>query len=96
MHDYLGDLTCGVSILLERLRFLRPSPAIKTAKVGALGVGIMGLVELEFHEVLLVAREEGMLPLRVLALLPCEELGTLGGVGIDVALGGRSLGGGPP
>ena len=96
MHDYLGDLTCGVSILLERLLLRLLSPAIKTDNVGALGVGIMGLVELEFHEVLLVAREEGMLPLRVLARLPCEELGTLGGVGIDVALGGRSLGGGPP
>ena len=87
-----------MSILLERLRLRLASPAIKVAYDGALGVGRIeeGLVLLDSHEVLLVAREEGALPLRVLAKLPLEELGTLGGVGIDWTEVGRSNGGGPP
>ena len=60
-----------MSILLERLRLRLASPAIKVAYDGALGVGLIeeGL-ELDSHEVLLVAREVGALPDRVLALLP--------------------------
>ena len=87
---------CGVSILLERLLLRRRSPAINSDRVGALGVGIELGLGPDSQLVLLVARVEGRLPLLVLAILPWDELGTRGGVGSVLTLGGLSKGGGPP